>query len=239
MKPRLTEIDLARLMHRDEVEQRLHIESLLTGSFPALTYNPLRAVLADLFNQQGELIAGDAVSWSKVEEQIKKRVRKGELEERQNLIVGKLLHGYVEQNKIWSRRAEFFPLKLAFAGGLRFWWDLFFVENERAVVPFVDPRLTRGLSREDMRVVFSFMHERIRVSGSDFEDCRLAIFQFPKNALGTRVVKITYDDDFELYSYVQLSEMVENVYRTLSDVAAENRRASARGTATGSGTLFG
>lgn len=209
---RLPEIDLARLIHRTKSEMRLHLQAIEEGSFPALTYNPTRMVVPDLLNQQGDLLDGEPAKWEFIEEIIKKNVRKGELELKQNLAVSKLLHNYAIEKKIWSKRHEFFPIKIAYAGGVKFWWDLYFIENNQAVVPFVDPRLTRGLTQEDMRVVFSFMHERIRVPGSDFENSRLAIFQFPKRADNCRELKVTYDDGFKLYSFDELSTMVGTLY---------------------------
>ena len=216
---------------------RLHLQMIEDGSFPALTYNPMRSSVPDLFNQQGDLLEAKAAEWSFIEECITKRVKKGELELKQNLAVAKLIHDYTKQSSIWSKRHEFFPLKIAFAGGVKFWWELYYVEDQRAVVPFVDPRLTRGLTREDMRVAFSFMHQRIRVPGSDFESCRLAIFQFPKRANGLRELKVTYDDGFELYSFERLSEMVEILYSEW-DAELAVRAAAKRGSVAGLGGLF-
>lgn len=238
MKRRLTEIDLARLISRPRAEQRLHLELLDGGSFPALTYNPTRSVLPDLFNEKGELIDGKEVPWEFIELAIKKKVRKGELEEKQNLLIAKLLHEYALSKKLWSRHHEFYPIKMAFAGGLKFWWDLYFIENGTAVVPFVDPRLNKGLTQEGKRAVFSFMHERIRVAGSDFENCRLAIFQFPKNQDGVRELKITYDDGIELYDFDQLSGMVASLYSEWETMHSE-KEAARRGAAGGLGGLFG
>jgi hypothetical protein len=229
----LPNIDLARIMHRSREEMRLHLKSIESG-FPALTYNPTRSVLPDLLNEQGDLLDGEKVEWSVIEAQIAKFTKRGALELKHNLIISKLLHDYALGKSIWSKRHEFFPLKLIHVGGIKFWWDLYFIEDGRAVVPFVDPRKTRGLSKEDMRVVFSFMNERIRVPGSDFEDSRLAIIQFPENKSGTREVKVTYDDGFELYSFDQLSVMVDQLYSEWEAELREREAVNPRPVAVGS-----
>jgi hypothetical protein len=225
----LPEIDLARIMHRPRLEMRSHLAGIGDG-FPPHSYNPTRETIPDLLNQRGDLLSVGALDWETIRKLIAKRVRRGPEELKHNLAVAKLLHDYTIQKKIWSKRHEFFQLKIGLVGGVRYWWDVYYIDDGRAVVPFVDPRLSRGLSAEDRRVVFSFMHERIRVSGSDFEDARLAIIQFPKNAKGQRELRIHYDDGIELYSFEQLSSMIAVLYEewasVLRDREGERRRAS-------------
>ena len=60
--------------------------------------------------------------------------------------------------------------------------------------------------------MFSFMNERIRVAGSNFEDARLAIIQFPKDKDGKRTLRIHYDDGVKLYSFEELSQMIAILY---------------------------
>lgn len=226
---RLPEIDLARIMHRPRSEMRLHLRGI-DGGFPPHSYNPTRESIPDLLNQRGDLLSVGPVDWDIIKKVIASRVRKGEGELKHNLTVAKLLHDYTIEKKIWSKRQEFFQLKIGLVGGVRFWWDVYYVDDGRAVVPFVDPRLSRGLSAEDRRVVFSFMNERIRVPGSDFEEARLAIIQFPKNSEGKRTLRIHYDDGVELYSFEQLSQMIVVLYEEwaaeLKDREGERRRAS-------------
>ena len=232
MRP-LPNIDLARIMHRPRAEIRLHLKAIEEG-FPVLTYNPTRNVVPDLLNEQGDLVAGRVVDWKVIESLVAKFTRRGPVELKHNLEISKLLYDYAKVNSIWSKRHEFFPLKIIHAGGLKFWWDLYFVQDGKAVVPFIDPRKTRGLSKEDMRVVFSFMNERIRVPGSDFENSRLAIIQFPANKQGKREVKITYDDGFELYSFDELSKMVEALYEEWASELAERETAKRKVAVSGS-----
>ena len=199
-------------MHRPRPEMRLHLRGIDEG-FPPHSYNPTRESIPDLLNQRGDLLSVGPVGWDIIKKQIASRVRKGEEELRHNLVVAKLLHDYTIEKGIWSKHHEFFQLKIGLVGGVRFWWDVYYIDDGRAVVPFVDPRLSRGLSAEDRRVVFSFMNERIRVPGSNFEDARLAIIQFPRNKKdGKRTLRIHYDDGVELYSFEQLSRMVAVLY---------------------------
>jgi hypothetical protein len=234
---RLPEIDLARIMHRPRSEMRLLLQNIGQGH-PPHSYQPLRETIPDIFNEKGSLIGIGPVSWEIVKREISSKVRRGPEEERHNLTVGQLLHQHALENGICSRRHEFFPLKIVKAGGVRYWWDMYYIEGGRVVVPFVDPRLSRGLAASDRRVVFSFMHERIRVPGSDFEDARLAIFQFPKDPSGNRFVRVHYDDGISLFNYYELSDMVAALYEEWDAELAERER-EARSATPRTGGMFG
>jgi hypothetical protein len=233
---RLPEIDLARIMHRTRIEMRLHLKAIEEG-FPPHTYQPTRSALPDLFNQQGDLLGGEPSTWESIKTRITKSVRRGENELRHNLEISKLLYDHCVEKKLWSKRNEFFQLKIGHVGGVKYWWDLYYVQDGRLIVPFVDPRIGRGLSAEDRRVVFSFMNERIRIVGSDFEECRFAIFQFPKGLDGKRSLRISYDDGVELYSFEQISGMIDVLYEEW-EIELREREATARGKATGTGPLI-
>jgi hypothetical protein len=232
---RLPEIDLARIMPLPIEEKRVHLEIQNLG-YPPLSYNPTRAALEDIFNVQGELIGVGPVDWKIIEQVVAKDCR-NETERRHNLVIAKLLHNHTCENGIWARRKDFFPLKIGLSQGVRFWWNLFFVDEEKAVVPFVDPRLSRGLNREGRRVAFSFMHERVRMPGSDLEDARLAILQFPKNKFGVRELHLHYDDGVELIPHEQLEGMLNETYEAWTAELA-NRGAQKRSASGSPGGLF-
>jgi hypothetical protein len=231
MRP-LPAIDLARLIHRPRSEMRLHLREIGMG-FPPFSYDPMRLTIPDLLNEQGSLVAGPPTPWETIEKIVSGHVKKGEMERKHNLCVAKLMHTYALEKEIWSRRYQFFPLKIDMAGSVRYWWDVYYVADGRAIVPFVDPRASRGLGFEDRRVAFSFMNERIRKAGSDFEEALLAIIQFPKNSNGVRELKIHFDDGLELYDYNELSEMVRVLYEEweaeLKDRESAMRKASGTG----------
>ena len=114
---RLPEIDLARIMHRPRAEMRLHLRGIGEG-FPPHSYNPMRETIPDLLNQRGDLLSVGPASWDVIQKLIASRVRKGDEEFKHNIAVAKLLHQYTVENEIWSKRHEFFQLKIVNRPGI-------------------------------------------------------------------------------------------------------------------------
>lgn len=220
MKMRLLPpIDLARIMPKDVQEKRVQLRQVRFGS-PLISYNPIRSCIADILNVQPGVFEARQAPWKEISKRIASQSRhKSEFDK--NIEIAKILHNYSKQQQLISYAQEFFPLKIGISTGVTFWWDLYYIEHDTPVVPFFDPRLTRGLDKDARNVVFSFMHERVRAPGTDLENAQLTIFKFPRNADDERALKIFSAEDAELYSQEQLEQMIIETYEIWEEVLRE------------------
>jgi len=131
-----------------------------------------------------------------------------------------------------GRSQEFFPLGMSIGQKVVYWLPMVLSLNGQPFIPFIDPRRSRGLTREGRRFAFSMMHERIRAADPDYETVRFVIFRFG-DLEGNRRSPILYTDEgVELFSFVQMEEMVEATYEIWREVCQE-REMEARRKASG------
>jgi hypothetical protein len=231
MKMRLLpQIDLVRAMPLDRIERKKSLEQI---SFfrPPLTYNPMRASAGDLMNMQPGIFSAVPATWKQIAHDVTNRSKHAQ-ERDQNLIVAKLVHDDTAKRDITSFHQEFFPLKIGISSGVMLWNNFYFIDQEVPVFPFFDPRRTRGLNTQARNIVFSLMHQRIRVEGSDFESAEFAIYRFPVNDGDDRYLRIYTSEKAEFYPYDQLEQMIVEVYAQWEEVLAEReheKRKSADG----------
>lgn len=102
------------------------------------------------------------------------------------------------------------------------------------VVPFIDPRKSRGLNKEGRRFAFSMMHERIRAADPDFQQVRLAIIQFGDLDEDQRHPKVHTDEGVRLFSIDELEHMVATTYSLWTEVLEERADEVRRSGTTGS-----
>jgi hypothetical protein len=132
-------------------------------------------------------------------------------------------------NNVRAIRYDFSPYNLSSAVGIAysFWLPLVLIVNERLIIPFLDPRRTRGLTAAGRRFVFSMAHHRARLLNPDLADAELAIFQFPtvRDPQGAehRVLRPNLAGDVRLYSYEELDRMVAETYEIWQSVLAERQ----------------
>jgi hypothetical protein len=170
--------------------------------------------------------------WEKISAVIQRRAR-SEAEEDANLRVAQGLFDFVQSREIMSRRLDIFPLQLGIGTKVVFWQPMVLTLNERAVVPFLDPRRAKGLTAKGRRFVFSVMNERIRAADPDFADVALAILQFARSQEGPRTPIVFTDDGIELFAFDELDQMVRETYELWTEISeertAEQRRRGAAG----------
>ncbi|MFE0756018.1 hypothetical protein ACFW16_18805 [Inquilinus sp. NPDC058860] len=114
-----------------------------------------------------------------------------------------------------------------------YWLPMVLSLDGQPFVPFIDPRRSRGLTREGRRFAFSMMHERIRAADPDYEAVRFAIFRFGDMEGNKRPPILHTDEGVELFSLAQMEEMVEATYELWREVCEERemetrRKASGR-----------
>lgn len=229
---RLPDIDLARIAPLPPEQQRRQLEQMRNGR-PPFSYDPLRGCFHDIFNVQPEMFGPVvATDWSVIAGLLQRKCR-SEDELRSNLAVAKGLHQFTTEVGMLGRAQEFFPLAMGTGQKVSYWLSLILLMNGRAIVPFIDPRRSKGLTREARRFVFSMMHERIRAVDPDYAAVGFGIFQFGDLTEGQRKPVVHSDEGVELFSLDQMEAMVEATYALWREILAErDEDARRRGTGT-------
>ncbi|TSD85192.1 hypothetical protein FFK22_028575 [Mycobacterium sp. KBS0706] len=227
----LPDIDLARIAPLPEVMQRKQLEQIRYGR-PPFSYGPLRSCFHDIFNVQPEMFGRVAATeWSVIEALLGRKCTSEE-ELQANLCVARGLYEFATASKLLGRAQEFFSLAMGTGRKVVYWLPMVLSLDGRPTVPFIDPRRSRGLTREARRFAFSMMHERIRAADPDYETVRFAIFQFGDVNGGQRDPILHTDDGLELFSLDQMESMVNVTYELWREVC-EERDMDARRKATG------
>jgi hypothetical protein len=216
----LPDIGLARIAPLPKDQQRRHLEQLRQGR-PPFSYAPLRAAFHDIFNVQPEMFGPVAPSKLSVIDAQLERTCHSQDELTANLAVARGLHQFATDAKLLGRTQDFFPLGMGSGHRVSYWLSMILSHEGRPVVPFIDPRRSRGLTREGRRFVFSMMHERIRAADPDLETVRFAIFQFGELNEGRRHPRLHTDDDVPLFSLETLETMVTATYELWREVCEE------------------
>jgi hypothetical protein len=226
--PRLHELDLARIAPLDRARKRYELEQH-TARRPPFTYNPFRSVLSDILNEQSEMFALAVRSdWTQIDKKIT-RLSKGPDELAANLEIGLSLFEYAAKEGMSSRRYDFYPV--SFGSGIRveYWRPTIISLGGAPLVPFFDPRRSRGLTEISRRFVFSMMHEQIRASDPDLATVRLGIYRFEPGdrarepADRARSVRLFTDDSVPLYSMQELEFMISETYEVWQQVLLARR----------------
>ncbi len=175
--------------------------------------------------------------WEKISAAIQRKAR-SQAEEDANLRVAEGLFDFVQAREIMSRRLDVFPLQLGIGTKVVFWQPVVLTLDERAVIPFLDPRRAKGLTARGRRFVFSVMNERIRAADPDFADVTLAVVQFARSDEGPRTPIIFTDEGVELFSFDELDQMVRETYELWTEISEERTAETRRRGAAGGGGLF-
>jgi hypothetical protein len=233
----LPEIDLARIAPLSRDEKRRALEQIRLGH-PPYSYNPFRGLMSDTLNVQSDLIGPmPRTPWEKIAQAIQRKSR-SDAEEQANLRVAAGLFNFIEEKQVVGRRHDIYPLQLGIGTKVVFWQPTILRLEDRAVIPFLDPRRAKKLTAEGRRFVFSVMHERIRAADPDFADVSLAVVQFDLSPKGPREPAIFLDQGVELFTFDELDQMVRGTYELWMEVCEERAAASRRRGAAGGGGLF-
>jgi len=227
----LPDIDLARIAPLPKDQQLKQLHQIRHGR-PPFSYAPLRFYLHDILNVQPAMFEPVvATNWSMIETILAKKCR-SEDERVANLRVARGLHHFALDTKLSGRAQDFFPLSMGGGQRVVYWSQMVLSFEGKPLVPFIDPRRSRGLTREGRRFAFSMMHERIRAADPDYASVRFAIFQFGDVDDDQRNPVINMDDGVELFSFNQMETMVSATYELWREVCDE-REMDTRRKATG------
>jgi hypothetical protein len=227
----LPDIDLARIASLPKERRRRPLEQIRFGR-PPFSYGPFRTCFPDIFNIQSELFGpAKPTDWTFIEAQLRRTCRSDE-ELTANLMVGRGLHQFASDEAMLGRTQEFSPLPMGGGQKVSYWLSMILSHEGRPIVPFIDPRRSRGLTSEARRFVFSMMHERIRAADPDFEAVRFVIFQFGELSGDRRNPRLYTDDGVQLFPFNALEAMVTETYELWQDVC-EERELEVRRKATG------
>ncbi len=233
----LPDIDLARITTLPKDQQRRQLEQM-QGGRPPFSYNPLRMCFHDIFNVQPEMFGlVEPTAWSIVEAKVRAKCRT-ENELKANIAVAEGLHHFAMTAQMLGRAQEFFSLSMTTGQRVTYWLPMVLSYQDRPIVPFIDPRKSRGLSRAARRFVFSMMHEHIRAADPDYEMVGLGIFQFGDGEDGTRVPHLHTDDGIELIALAELGSMVASTYALWREISEEHVMETRRRAGGMSGSLF-
>lgn len=233
----LPETDLARIAPLAEAQQRTQLQQMKVGR-PPFSYTPLRGCFHDIFNIQPEMFGPvRPTDWSIIEASLRKKCKSDD-ELKSNVAVARGLHQFATDANLLGRSHEFFPLAMGAGRKVAYWLPMVLAHEGRPLVPFIDPRRSRGLTREGRRFVFSMMHERVRAADPDFEGVDLAIFQFSNSGDDQRNPVLHTDRGVSLYSLDELDAMISKTYALWQEVC-EEREVETRRKGTGtSGPLL-
>jgi hypothetical protein len=208
---------------------------------PPYSYGPTRQTLLEILNVDGgPLGVVPRAPWSQIAEEVAKRSHTDD-EEAANLAVADALYRFADAQAIVGRRHEFFPLAVGLLGKVSFWVPAVVAVNGRPLVPFIDPRKAKRLTKDGRRFAFSVMHERIRAADPDFSEVELGIIQFDAVTQGdvvVRIPKLYTASDVELLDFDTIDGMVREAYDIWHAVLAE-READTRRRGTGTAGPLG
>lgn len=226
---RIHEIDLACISPLP-TEMKWEALRRLKVFIPPHTFRPVRRTLLDIFGvQPNRHISLARTPWPYIDAKIR-NLSGNASEEDANLCAAEGLHAYALENSIHGVAHQFTRMSLG-RGGLSYWSNMVLDVAGNAVVPFLDPRVSGGLTEIGMRFVFSVMDLRVRQLDIDFYDAYMAIFRLSPPIDGRRQVQPHFDTGIELFSQAQLKAMVRETYdiwRLVLQERAEERREKPR-----------
>ena len=165
--------------------------------------------------------------WAVIETALRKKCRSPD-ELAANLQVAKGLYQYANSTEILGRAQEFFPMAMGVGQKVVYWLPMVLAVEDQPLVPFIDPRRSRGLTRAGRRFAFSMMNERIRVADPDYAAVRFAIFQFGDDEDDVRHPVMHTDADVELFSLDEMESMVATTYDLWREVCEEREMEARR-----------
>lgn len=230
----LPDLDLARIALMP-TDQKWHELRQMKQGYPPYSYQPTRRSLLEILNvEAGPLGIVARAPWAQIAEEVAKRCRT-DVEKIANLAVADALYSFADNHSIFGRRHEFFPLAIGLSGKVSYWVPAVVSVEGRPMIPFIDPRKTKKLTREGRRFAFSVMHERIRVADPDLADAELGIFQFDVHKSDEEIIrtpKLHTASGVELLDFDTIDAMVRETYEIWHAILIE-REVDARRKGTG------
>lgn len=221
---RLHQNDLARITVMPLEQQYAELRKNKIA-YPPYSYNPFRAKTLDILNVMAGPLAPSSLPrqpWDAIASTM--RVKSAQ-ERVANVAVGEGLYEFATAHNIRGRKEEFAPLLLGSSESVSYWSPVVIELERRAIVPFFDPRRTKGLTAKGRQFVFSVMNERIRMADPDYADVGLVIVRFDDTKMGARRVITYFADSVEMLDFDTLDHMVRRTYLAWYEVLAEREAA--------------
>lgn len=228
---RLPETDLARIAPLDRDEKRSALRSFNSGG-GSWSYDPARAQNFNIANPSNPLgLSSERPSMAKIRELVINRCT-CEAQEKSCLEVVELFEAWYRSSSGDAMERAIPSMPIGSLGLVRYWENFFARVGDRNTFLFIDYRRQKGLTSAARKFVFSMMHQQIRVVDPDLYDANLMILQFPQWKFGRSIVDYYVSDD-DLYSFSELSAMIEETYAIWLEVLAERKTAEPRKAAGG------
>ncbi|HJW80237.1 MAG: hypothetical protein ACJ8DU_02170 [Microvirga sp.] len=206
----LPETDLARIALLPTDEKVVALRKFRSGR-PRHSWAPFRGTLKGIFNTRKALLDVPSCVLADVEAAIMRACRANPDWLEPNLELGRLLFQHTIKSGFDAIEQGFAAVPIGFGASVKFWHDFFQVQNDRPVIPFVDPRRGQGLTRLAKKFVFSAMYHHIGTG--DFVDATFQIYQFPllQKGASERFVVIHH---FSISDVVDLDSLNAGVQET-------------------------
>lgn len=216
----LPETDLARIAPLAPAERQIALEAIKLGH-PPYNLHPSRHRVLDIFNVEVGMFRGSKrPSLSLVENLIRKECTSAE-QTSANLAVARALYNFAERHDIRGLQHEFLALPVGLTEKVTYWSSAVISIDGVPTIPFIDPRLSKKLTRIGRQFVFSAMHERFRVD-EDLRGVRFAVIQFKGFDDGSRLARMFTNEKIEVIPYEAMKNMVAETYAAWHEIL--NRR---------------
>ncbi len=233
----LPDIDLARIapMQRDQKYRSLFA---FKEGRPPYSYEAVRRCSFDIYNIQPEMFGpAERTAWSVIDHDIAKFAKKEEAIIA-NRNVARSLYNFSSEHDLIGKEIDLFPMKIGGGRRIVIWNSVLLNMDGRLLVPFLDPRKSKGLSELGLKFAFSVMHEHIREADPDFDKVVFGVFKFPAEKSGSRKAQLVLEDDFGKFSFDQLDEMVAETYEIWIEVCEEREEEVRKSSGGSYGPLF-
>jgi hypothetical protein len=235
MPPSLPDTDFARIAPLPLDEKRRQLEKL-KGGFTEWSYRPVRMAIPDIFSAGGTLFPSTSdTPWPIIRREIIKMAKRHIVGEPSNLEVAALLYEDLRYRKVEATQQSFGPFLIAPGFGLKYWTDMFIVEDSQILLPVCDFRRSNGFNLTAQRFAASITHFHIFDRYPEFRDAKLQLIKFPPLSKGPyegrvprRITRGTLDPP-ELFDFEHLEKMVFETRTIWAELHEERVHRARRG----------
>ncbi|WP_337828388.1 type VI toxin-antitoxin system SocB family DNA replication inhibitor toxin [Pseudonocardia sp. TMWB2A] len=234
---RLPEIDLAKVAHLPAEEKRIRLRRFGVGG-GGWSYDPARSQSFTVVNPRDPL--GLSANAPKIENILKivRQACRCDNQEIACLDVIKLFHSWCSENVTDAIERQLPAMSIGSWGSVRYWENFILVVNGKPTQVFTDHRRgTSGLDFLARKFVFSMMHEHTRSVDPDMLDAERLILKFPQHGKKDRQIAEYFASEVGLYSFEELSAMIDETYKIWIEVEEERQAAPPKRRAAGGSLL--
>lgn len=233
----LPETDLARTALLPDDQKRIVLRSVKSFR-PPHSFGPLRKVVPALYQARASMFDLPKRAWTDVENAIRTYCGTNAHWVEPNLSVAEALFEFNENRGHKAIEWEFPFIPVGFGSKIKFWHDVYSIQDDRPVLAFVDPRRTDGLSVLGRLFIFSAMHHQFAVG--DFEGAQFEILRFPLDQFtGKRKVEVFKFNESDVIDLPTLNEAIDRTFKIWREILAERTEEMRRHRSTGTDDDFG